>query len=66
MGIEKYFLVRLEGVIFVYLKWIEIIGFKLFVDKIIIEFEDDVIVVVGLNGSGKSNIMEVVCWVLGE
>lgn len=49
-----------------YLKWIEIVGFKLFVDKIVIDFENSVIVVVGLNGSGKSNIIEVICWVLGE
>lgn len=49
-----------------YLKRIEITGFKSFADKTIIEFEDDVTAVVGPNGSGKSNITEAVRWVLGE
>ena len=45
-----------------YLKRIEITGFKSFADKTIIEFEDDVTAVVGPNGSGKSNITEAVRW----
>ncbi|WP_338377358.1 AAA family ATPase, partial [Enterococcus faecium] len=49
-----------------YLKRIEITGFKSFADKTIIEFEDNVTAVVGPNGSGKSNITEAVRWVLGE
>ncbi|MGH2202115.1 AAA family ATPase, partial [Enterococcus faecalis] len=49
-----------------YLKRIEITGFKSFADKSIIEFEDDVTAVVGANGSGKSNITEAVRWVLDE
>ena len=56
----------MEGAILVYLKRIEITGFKSFADKTIIEFEDDVTAVVGPNGSGKSNITEAVRWVLGE
>jgi len=50
----------------VYLKRIEIAGFKSFADKTIIEFENSVTAVVGPNGSGKSNITEAIRWVLGE
>lgn len=49
-----------------YLKRIEIAGFKSFADKTIIEFENSVTAVVGPNGSGKSNITEAIRWVLGE
>ena len=48
-----------------YLKRIEIAGFKSFADKTIIEFENSVTAVVGPNGSGKSNITEAIRWVLG-
>lgn len=49
-----------------YLKKLEIIGFKSFADKIILEFNKQVTVVVGPNGSGKSNIADAIRWVLGE
>jgi chromosome segregation protein len=50
----------------VYLKRIEIAGFKSFADRTIIDFENSVTAVVGPNGSGKSNITEAIRWVLGE
>lgn len=49
-----------------YLKRIEIAGFKSFADRTVIEFERGVTAVVGPNGSGKSNITEAIRWVLGE
>ena len=49
-----------------YLKRIEIAGFKSFADRTIIDFENSVTAVVGPNGSGKSNITEAIRWVLGE
>lgn len=57
----------MEGVLlFVYLKRIEIAGFKSFAERTVIEFERGVTAVVGPNGSGKSNITEAIRWVLGE
>ncbi|EOS7781584.1 chromosome segregation protein SMC [Enterococcus hirae] len=49
-----------------YLKRIEIAGFKSFADKTVIDFENSVTAVVGPNGSGKSNITEAIRWVIGE
>ncbi|MBO0451708.1 chromosome segregation protein SMC [Candidatus Enterococcus murrayae] len=49
-----------------YLKRIEIAGFKSFADRTKIEFEPGVTAVIGPNGSGKSNITEAIRWVLGE
>lgn len=48
------------------LKKLEIIGFKSFANKIILEFNKQVTAVVGPNGSGKSNIADAIRWVLGE
>ena len=49
-----------------YLKRIEMQGFKSFADKTILEFKPGITSVIGPNGSGKSNISDAIRWVLGE
>ena len=49
-----------------YLKCIEIDGFKSFADKIKLDFNMGITSIVGPNGSGKSNILDAILWVLGE
>lgn len=49
-----------------YLKRIELHGFKSFADRVELEFQSGINAIVGPNGSGKSNIIDAIRWVLGE
>ena len=49
-----------------YLRAIEIQGFKSFADKTRLTFDRDITAIVGPNGSGKSNLSDAILWVMGE
>ncbi len=48
------------------IKRVEIVGFKSFVDKVSLDFEEGVTAILGPNGCGKSNIVDALRWAMGE
>src|SRR5436190_20998071 len=48
------------------LKKIKLSGFKSFVDPTVVQLPSHLIAIVGPNGCGKSNVIDAVCWVMGE
>jgi chromosome segregation protein len=50
----------------VFLKSLEIFGFKSFADRTLVEFSDGISALLGPNGCGKSNVVDAIKWVVGE
>ena len=48
------------------IKKLEMVGFKSFVDRTVLNFDHDVLGIVGPNGCGKSNIVDAIRWCMGE
>ena len=48
------------------IKKLELVGFKSFVDRTVLQFDHDVLAIVGPNGCGKSNIVDAIRWCMGE